>query len=311
MNPPLSVVIASHSDRDLPNTLASIRATAGDAPEVIVVDDAGGNPVTPSHGATVIRNTYRCGVGPSRHIGVLAARGEVVLIVDAHMRFLPGWYDALLNRIALHPDWLICGVCLGLDAQHLDPNRPVGLYHGGTINVMGPDANSKFAKTQVFEATWNKTAPEDNAEICAVMGASYAMHRSWFLKIDALRHLRSWGEDELMLSVKTWLAGGSVRLHHGLRVGHRFRMERERVPFPIPREDTIHNKLFAIQTLLPAPLAKRLTSALRVNPRYGSYRAGADAGWAEVACEQALNRSLFTRDFYWLAGKFGLHLPDA
>ena len=313
-NPPLSVVIASHSDPDLPNTLASIRATAGDSPEIVVVDDCGHQPVVASHGARVIRNAHRCGVGPSRTIGVLAATGEMVLICDAHMRFIPGWYDALIDRLAPHPDWLICGVCLGLDAQHMDVNNPVGPYHGATINVLGPDANPKPgypAKTQVFEAVWNKTPPEDNAEICCVMGASYAMYRSWFLKIDALSHLRSWGEDEIMLSVKTWLAGGSVRLHHGVWVGHRFRMKRERVPFNVPREDLLNNKLFAINTLLPPDLAKRLIGALRVNPGYGGYRAGADTRWAEVACEQAFNRSIFTRDFLWLANKFNLHLPAA
>ncbi|MCJ7588742.1 MAG: methylmalonyl-CoA mutase family protein, partial [Candidatus Aminicenantes bacterium] len=40
---------------------------------------------------------------------------------------------------------------------------------------------------------------------------------------------------------KTGVAGGEVRLHHGVRIGHRFRQKRERAPFNVPREDLLHN----------------------------------------------------------------------
>lgn len=308
--PILSVIITSFSDADTANTVRSIQETAGDAPEIIVIDDGSPRPIPAMPGVRLIRNERRCGVGPSRHIGALAASGEMILIVDAHMRFINGWHDALTSRLVFQPSALICCTCLGLDANNMDVSKAKQVYHGGTINVLGPDRNVKHGRMQVLEAVWNRApAPEDDAEICCCMGASYAMHRAWFLKIAPLHNLRSWGEDEIMLSVKTWLTGGSVRLHRGVQIGHRFRLDKERIPFPVPREDLLHNKLFALRTLLPPKLADVLLNALRRNTGVGSANRSAARDWAEIEVERAYNRTIFTRDFYWLAERFKLALP--
>lgn len=308
--PLLSIVIACHSDPDIANTVASIRATAGGAPEVVIVDDASARPVPPLS-PVVIRNSRRCGVGPSRHVGVLSSSGRMILIVDSHMRFTPGWYEALVTRLTGRDDTLICCTCLGLDANNMDPDKPKAVYHGGTINVLGPDRNARNGRTQVLEAVWERgPAPEDDAEIPCCLGACYAMHRDWFLKIAPLHNLRSYGEDELMLSVKSWLAGGSVRLHKGVRIGHRFRLDKEKSPFLVPREDLLFNKLFAIYTLLPPKLADVLVAALRKNSGFGLSRRNADANWSVIEVERAYNRTIFTRDFLWLADKFKLNIPN-
>ncbi len=309
-DPILSVIITSYSDPDTANTVRSIRETAGDVPEIIVVDDGSPRPIAAIPGARIIRNEHRCGVGPSRHIGVLAANGWQILITDAHMRFTQGWYDALTSRLQTMPRCLVCCTCVGLDASNMDPAKSKSVYHGGTINVLGPDRNVKHGRNQVFEAVWDRgLAPADDAEICCCLGACYAMHRDWFLKIAPLHNLRSWGSDEEMLSVKTWLAGGSVRLHKGVRIGHRFRADNERIPFSMPREDILHNKIFSIQTLLPPKLAVVLLNALRRVSGCGTANRNAERDWAEIEVERAYNRTIFTRDFYWLATKFKLGLP--
>lgn len=308
--PLLTVVITSHADSETANTVHSIRQTAGDAPEIVVIDDGSPKPILQIEGVRIWRNAHRCGVGPSRHIGVLAATSKMILLTDAHMRFTPGWYESLVGRLSSRPSDLLCCTCLGLDANNMDPAKATSVYHGGTINVLGPDRNVKHGRTQVFEAVWNRgPVPEDDAEICCVMGASYALHRDWFLRIAPLHNLRSWGEDEIMLSVKSWLSGGSVHLHKGVRIGHRFRLEKERIPFTTPREDLLHNKIFALHTLLPLKLTETLLLALRRNTGVGSANRGAVRDWAEIEVERAYNRTIFTRDFYFLADRFKLQLP--
>ena len=309
----LSIIIAAFNDNiELKATVESIRATAGVAPEIVVVDDASMLPVNFIPNINVIRNHRRCGVGPSRHIGVLAATGKFILITDAHMRFTPGWYEALLPRLEGRANVVVCGTCLGLDSRNMNVAAPNAVYYGATINVLGPDRHGISHRPQIFEAVWNRHPdPEDDAEIAAVMGASYAMHRDWFLKIAPLHHLRSWGEDEIMISVKTWLAGGCVRIHKGVRIGHKFRIERERVPFLIPREDLQRNKVFAIRTLLPEALAEHLITALRRGSGFGlNYQKFVRNEWPEVEVEKAYNRTIFTRDFNWMAERFKLALPQ-
>lgn len=310
----LAVIITCHNDFDeLRHTVASIRDTAGDEPEIIVIDDGSNRPVEQfSQSIRIIRNDRRIGVGPSRHIGVMATRRDYVLLVDSHMRFQPGWYSALQSRCGQHSKSIICCVCLGLNNKRMDINNPDGIYHGATINVYGADqhARNRNGRPQVFEAIWNRNGHyDDDSEILACMGASYAFNRSWFGYIDPLRFLRGWGEDEIMLSVKSWLCGGDVRLHTGVRIGHKFRLQNDRVPFRVGFDERGHNKLFAILTLLPPDLQSKLMLAFNrlPNSRYGWNVI--KANWHTVLGERARNQAMFERDFHWLAQKFGLKLP--
>src|SRR5882672_2230308 len=122
----LSIIITTLSDSDLPNTLHSIRETAGDLPEVIVVSDSPtfsfqDNTTGYDH---LIRNTQRCGVGPSRVIGLQHATGDYVLIIDSHSRFPQGWYEKVIARLEARPKTLTCFEMCGLDSDHMDLNNP-------------------------------------------------------------------------------------------------------------------------------------------------------------------------------------------
>lgn len=313
MSPEITVVITVHHDQaELSETIASIRATAGMVPPIVVVDDGSPKPMAVNgENIRLIRNGQRVGVGPSRHIGVMAAETENILVIDSHMRFQPGWYEQLRPRVVQHPRSIICCVCLGLDEKHMDPNNPCGVYHGATINVLGHDPNlrNRNGRPQVLEAIWQKTWTEDNAEIPACMGASYAFHRDWFGYIDPLRFLRGWGEDEIMLSLKSWLCGGDVRLHTGVRIGHKFRSDRARIPYRIGFDERGHNKLFAILTLMPEPLRAKLLPAFTRQPNSRPAWDVIKKNMGGVLAEEARNRAMFKRDFYFLAQKFGLQLP--
>lgn len=306
----LSIVITNLNDHsECEKTIASVVAHSRES-EIIVVDDASTQQFTTEfYGVKIIRNKHRCGVGPSRHIGVLAAQNDIVLLLDSHMRIACD-LSVALERLKDMRHTVMCGVCLGLDQTNMDITRPNGVYHGATINVIGNDPNSKIKRVQVFEANWNRSELEDNTPLACVMGACYAFNRDWFLWIDPLRNLRHWGEDEIMMSVKSWLAGGDVRLNTQLRVGHKFRLPTMRVPYPVGNTDKILNKLFAIHTLLKPELVMRLTQQLRRNNDYGRAMKILEQNWQQVAIEKERNRFIFTRDFDSLAEQFRLHIPD-
>lgn len=306
----LSILITALNEfwKEIDDTIESIRKTAGDV-EIILVDDCSSTPVkTSDRSVRIIQNRWRCGVGPSRTIAAYHATGTHLLITDAHMRFIPGWYERALKRIEGRPKTLHCACCAAIDTQHMDPLHPVGYYHGGSINVYGKDKNNP-ALTQVFEPVWNEKEPSDDDPLACVMGAGYFIFRDWFFHLDPLKHLRSWGEDELLLSVKSWLAGGDVRYMKYVAIGHRFRLKNERTPWDITLGHRSWNKLFAVHTLLDTELAEAIHNKIGLALNGPELSAGLDLlkrDWHLVQAERLRNQRIFKLPFGWLAKKFRL-----
>lgn len=305
----ISAIITTLNDSaELAKTVQSIRATSQGV-EIVIVDDASYMPVQCAE-AKVVHNPIRIGVGPSRHIGVLNATQPFILLLDSHMRFESGWLEKMLPRLQSNPQTIYCTTCLSLRHETMSMAQAISEYCGATLNVYGPDRNDPGRK-QVFEAVWNTSKPANDAEICCVMGANYFMACDWFLKISPLRHLRQWGQDETMLSVKSWLAGGDCRFVSDVRIGHRFSDAKQK-SFILQSGYPTANRTFAIRTLCPPKLADKLIELLeKVEPSKEIQDANLILRNDQhtIRVEQDRNRSLFTRDFYWLAQKFGLALP--
>lgn len=310
----LSIVITCLEDPDIYNTLHSIRETAGDRPEVIVVSDSSSFQFQDNTKGydSLFLNAYRCGVGPSRTVGVQHATGDHVMIIDSHMRFKPGWYEEVMRRVDGREKTIHCAVCAGLDSQNMDVNNPKGRYYGAKLEIFGPDPNRPGA-FRVFEGTWNKTPPEDDAELSCLMGACYVMPRKWFLHLDALRFLRSWGGDEQMLSIKSWMAGGDVRLMRNVEIGHVFLRGEEKQPYKTPVGHIAHNKFFALYTLLTDDERAKTRMLEHMMTVYGGgeFSTGMKIiaeNYHLLTTEIARNHSIFKHTFQWYADRHGIAL---
>lgn len=293
--PLLSVVIPCLDDPSILDTVASIRETAPLDVQIVVVNDSstinlGWHILKHSPNVVVVENRNRIGSGPSRHLGALYAAGEWLLHTDSHMRFTPGWLQQALEAIT-HTEHderatgqsigstVFCATMIALEADGSEHGR----YAGATLNVLGQDPGmvgdhypGAKGGQQVFEANWLTNKPEHGAEIPCVMGACYFVQRDWYLALSPHRFLRSWGKEEEMLSVKTWLAGGKVRYLATVEIGHIFRGAKERVPYEIPQSHLLYNKLFCLWTLLPKELRTRLIEELgRTEPTVHLERAKA------------------------------------
>lgn len=308
----LSIVIASVNERDLPWTVKSIRQTAGDRPEIVVVDDCSASPVKiDSPPIRIIHNPFRMGVGPSRHVGALAATGELLLFTDAHMRFPQGWYEALIARADARPKTLHCCACAGLTSSQTDLAKVSSFYQGATLNVQGPDAQAAN-KTQIMEVVWKHSETKDDEELQCVMGAGYVIPRKWFLELAPLRFLIGHGGDELQLSLKAWLSGGDVRFVKSVALGHIFpTMEEQSKKFQVEPHLPIFNKIFGIRTLLmDDPLAQQLELAIqRTCSGHSKLWPLLDAMRCVIQTEQAQNRAMFRKSFRWFAERFNIQLP--
>lgn len=292
MTPLLSIVIAHKNEPvELLRTLNSIRETAGDAVECVVVDDFSSSPLTlTGPGVKVLHNTEWLGVGASRHKGVLAASSDKILLVDAHSRFLPGWLHPTLSALDCSDKLLLCGQCLGLDENNMDPRKPVRVYNGARMIISDPEAEPRY---RILNAKWrDDVRGRDGYPLSACMGACYAFHKKFFLDIGGLEILRGWGKDEELLSIKWLLCGGEIRICKNLKVGHKFRYEGQRIPFNVAKDWYFYNTMATALICCPADVCGDLLSSL------GQSDAVRAAQYASVKDMQRINSA---REF--LAGK--------
>lgn len=308
----LSVVIPHVNEVDEANaTIRSIRETAGNSVEIVVVDDASANRPTIFGADKVIFNKERCGTGPSRHIGAEAATGTHILITDCHMRFSDRWYDEyfIAESSEYHPrGHIFCGSCIQLDDNNTDLNKARGSYHGATFNFFGSD-KVKPQYNQIFEGVWEPKKEGYAYEIPCAMGACYFVNRDFYLELSPHRYLRSWGVEEQALSLKTYLAGGLVYQVNSIRIGHKFRNNPKKLPFPLRVKDIIYNKLFVIFTCLPEEYANALMKKFPRDTDFNLAYQAIRENWSLIATEQARNRNLFNTSFESLLNRWGLQCP--
>jgi glycosyltransferase involved in cell wall biosynthesis len=299
----ISIVIPVLNDQEeANNTVRSIReTTVGHNIEIIVIDDASDIPLKLEDAQVkLVRFNTRRGAGEARHHGALLAQTNKLLFIDAHMRFTSGWLDNALNNMAGRPYTLWCGVCLGLNKSNMDINKPMGEYNGADL-VFHNDKTS-----QVFEGVWTPLREEEgNYQIPCIMGACYFMHRDWFFYIRGLETNRMWGYEEPFLSIKTWLAGGEVRLMRDVRIGHQFR---ESASYSTEWSKVFYNKIRYIHLLLPDKLRDDLISKIPDGPAKSQAIAEVQRDMPQILEEKAYYASIFKHDIEWLIKKFNIKI---
>lgn len=261
VTPRLSVVITCLDEgAEVERTLASLRATAGDAVVVVLVNDGSSDGfdyrgAAERAGARYVENPVRRGTARARDIGVAQVRTPHAMLVDAHMRFHDdGWWRTLSEAIEDDPRAIYCTRCEALD-EHGARRADLDGHAAARIRFEG----TRF--DEILEPKWLARPALEAAcvDVPCVLGATYGFHLDYYRRLGGLLGLRAWGGDEVYLSLKAWLEGGRCRLLTGAEIGHVFA--------PTGRL-TLHwlhlyyNKLFLAETLLPRELALRIRAQL-------------------------------------------------
>ena len=97
-----------------------------------------------------------------------------------------------------------------------------------------------------LESKWSYKKPTNDFmfAVPSVMGATYASSVKWWKYIRGLEGLRSYGEDESYMAIKTWLMGGRCYILPYLGIGHLYRQSK---PYTHPNSDHIFNKIFLVE----------------------------------------------------------------
>lgn len=227
--PTASVILCFH-DEAWPLLLRTVHSILDTAPkallqEIIIVDDlsqqeqlksALSDYVARLEAVKLLRSNKRLGTIGARMLGATVATGDVLVFMDAHCECHPGWLEPLLSRIADDRSRVVSPVIDVIDWKTFQYSAVKQLQRG----VL--DWKLDFRWEPLGEQE-QKALPSPISPIRSpvVSREVVAMDRHYFQNSGAYDPLMSpQGGENLELSFKTWLCGGSVEILPCSRVGH-------------------------------------------------------------------------------------------
>ncbi|CAG9831785.1 unnamed protein product [Diabrotica balteata] len=232
--PSTSVIICFHNEAwsVLLRTVHSVldRSPRSLIEEVILVDDYSDMPHTKKQledywkdepKVKIVRAQKREGLIRARLLGADHANGKVLTYLDSHCECTVGWLEPLLDRIARDPTTVVCPVIDVIDDSTLEYH-----YHDSSgVNVGGFDWNLQFNWHAVPEH--EKKRHKNTAEPVwspTMAGGLFSIDKAFFEKLGTYDDgFDIWGGENLEISFKTWMCGGTLEIIPCSHVGHIFR----------------------------------------------------------------------------------------
>jgi polypeptide N-acetylgalactosaminyltransferase len=190
----------------------------------------------------VTRSPNRVGLIKARLLGAAAAVGHVLVFLDAHCEVTDGWLLPLLGRIAEQRTAVVCPVIDIINDDNFSYVKSFSLHWGG-FNwelhfrwfTMGQSVLEEY---KASEGTQAYRTP-------VMAGGLFAIDRAYFYEVGSYdQDMDIWGGENLEMSFRIWMCGGSVEIAPCSHVGHVFR---KASPYTFPREGgvnkVLHNNL--------------------------------------------------------------------
>ena len=187
----------------------------------------------------LIRSKQRVGLIKARLLGAAKALGDVLIFLDAHCEATKGWAEPLLHRIKEDSKAVVCPVIDIISDDSFAYVKSFALHWGGfnwELNfrwfTMGQSVLEDFKE--------DGTRPYKTP---VMAGGLFAIDRKYFYHIGSYdEEMDIWGGENLELSFRVWMCGGSVEIAPCSHVGHIFR---KASPYSFPREGGVGAVLHA------------------------------------------------------------------
>nr|XP_056713984.1 polypeptide N-acetylgalactosaminyltransferase 15 [Euleptes europaea] len=255
--PTASVIICFHNEAwsTLLRTVHSILDTAPRAflREIILVDDLStqgylksslSEHISKLAGVKLIRSNKRLGVIQGRMLGAARATGDIVVFMDSHCECLKGWLEPLLDRLASDRSRIVSPVIDVIDWKTFQYYPSMDLQRG--VFDWKLDFHWKPLPEREEKVRLSPISPIRSPTI---PGAVVAVDRRYFQNTGGYdSEMIFLGVENLELSIKTWLCGGSVEILPCSHVGHVYQAG---IPYNFQDEDAIvRNKIRIAETWL-------------------------------------------------------------
>jgi GT2 family glycosyltransferase len=275
--PRVSAIVVSYNTRDdLQRSLEALRAHAGVSLETIVVDNASTDGTAEAVRARfpdvhLIGNTANLGFSRANNLGLRAARGELVLVVNSDCEVRPGAVAALVAVLEARPDVAIVGPrTVGTDGApqvSFGPSlTPLAEWRQGRL-VRGVKAGDADALRRAAALAGEEREPDWVSASCflarkSALDAVGGFDESFFLY-----------EEDVDLCLRVRRAGGRVLYTPRAEVVHHLGRSMERAPERARLEyHRSHLRFYAKHNSVAERLALRAWMAGRAT--WGWLRAG-------------------------------------
>ncbi|VDM42900.1 unnamed protein product [Toxocara canis] len=168
----------------------------------------------------VIRLKKRHGLIRAKLEGAKAASSEVVVFLDSHCEANNGWLQPLLQRIKNKRTAVVCPTIDSISDRTMEY---MGGYAGG-IGTFWWSLHFKMDPLPESEIRRRKNPEVDPIMSPTMAGGLFAANREYFFEIGGYDPgMDIWGGENLEISFRVWMCGGSVELIPCSHVGHIFR----------------------------------------------------------------------------------------
>nr|CAD7448663.1 unnamed protein product [Timema bartmani] len=232
--PQTSVIICFHNEAwsTLVRTVHSVidRSPSHLVKEVVLIDDFSDLPHTKLQleeymakytQVKIVRTSERLGLIRARLLGNEHATGPVLTYLDSHCECTEGWLEPLLDRIARSTTTVVCPVI-----DSIDDTTFQYLWHNSSyINVGGFNWNLMFDWHVIPKRDRdNQTNPAEPVRSPTMAGGLFAIDKAFFEMIGTYdSDFNIWGGENLELSFKIWMCGGTLEVVPCSHVGHVYR----------------------------------------------------------------------------------------
>lgn len=279
----ITFVVPVHNEAHrLQETLLAVRAAADLPYRVIVIDDVSTDGCadfldsTAFPEVTLLRSGSRLGVAGARNRGAAEAQTPIVMFMDGHCYPEPGF----LSRMSLALRRLGRGIVV---PQITVPGCPGASGFGMTLT--GPE----------FGATWLSPLGRDPYPVPMGCGCVQMFFKSWFEEIGRYDTMRTYGVEDLEISLRSWRLGGPVQIVPDAIVAHYFR---GKTTCGVSWTDVIYNTLRMAFLHFSGEQLARIVRHWEPHPNYREARALLDESDVHERRRCLDRRSQRTADWY-------------
>ncbi len=245
------IYVNYNSTQLLINSLRSLRRS-GKVDEVIVIDNASKEPITPlySEGVKLIRNTVNRGFAAAVNQGLKIAKGDYIVLVNPDTIVTPGALDELIGFMektsdagAVSPQLIYPDMTLQDSARRFPRFKYLLFGRRSLLTKLAP--NNPWSSEFLYRDL--KKQNKDAVEVEAVLGTFLVLRKEALKDVGPLdENFFFFGED-IDICKRLWNKGWKVYLYRKARVLHFHGMSRKKLRFRTEWEKACSARRFILK----------------------------------------------------------------
>ncbi|KAL3124157.1 hypothetical protein niasHT_004746 [Heterodera trifolii] len=170
----------------------------------------------------------RSGLIRARLAGSAMSTGTVLLFLDAHVEVSIGWLEPLVDRVVDNRKRVVAPIIDVISDDTFEYVTASDTTWGGFnwhLNFRWYPVPDR----EMNRRGWDRSTPIQTPTIA---GGLFAIDKKFFYEIGSYdQGMQVWGGENLEISFRVWMCGGTLEIHPCSRVGHVFRKQ---TPYTFP-----------------------------------------------------------------------------